>query len=254
MTKKKTIDMLILIFAYLFCSSIPWNLFISGELAYWLIPAFQLVMQLIYIVFWVFFIKKSSLDLVKIKANIKNLLLLSPVVFVFASNFLYAAFVPEDFSPHLDWTFALKIVLSFAVVVNEEVLFRYLLIGNLDLVKKPIWKIFVGAAIFGLCHISSFLSTFNPADLVVVLYTFGFGLILCFLYVYACAPCTCICLHLLFNIVDGVVFDGLFYVSNYLTFILVNVLIGLVYALYIAIIYFVRLRKTTVYNVRGEAL
>lgn len=254
MTKRKLIDMLILILAYLFCSSFPWSLFIEGDLAYWLIPSFQIIMQAIFLFFWIFFIRKSSLQSVKIKANIKNLLLLSPVLVIFASNFLYGAFVPGDFAPHLDWTFALKVVLNFGIVVNEEMIFRYMLIGNMDLIKKPIWKIVIGAAIFGLCHISQFLSTFNPADLIVILYTFGLGLVLCFLYVYCGAPCTCICLHLLFNLVNGIIFEGLFNVSQYLTLILVSCGVGLFYAIYIAIIYFVRLRKCEVYNVRGELL
>lgn len=254
MTKRKLIDMLILIFAYLFCSSFPWSLFIQDDLAYWLVPSFQIIMQIVFLIFWIFFLKKSTLVLVKIKANIKNLLFLSPVLLVFASNYLYAAFVPGDFAPNFDWTFGLKIMLTFGIVVNEEMLFRYVLIGNLDLIKKPIWKIVIGAAVFGLCHISQFLSTFNPADLITILYTFGLGLVLCFLYVYCGAPCTCILLHLLFNVVNGVVFDSLFNVSQYLTFILVNCGISAVYAIYIAIIYFVRLRKWEVYNVRGEIL
>lgn len=257
MTKRKLIDMLILIFAYLFCSAFPWSLFINDELGVWLVPAFQLIMQSIFLIFWVFFIKKSSLKLAKAKTNLKNYLFMIPLFFVFASNFLYAAFVPGDFvgtPANIDWSFALKIVLAFAIVANEEVVFRYLLLGNLDLVKKPIWKIVIGAAVFGLCHISQFLSTFNPADLIAVAYTFGFGLALGFIYVYGGAPCSCICLHLLFNIVNGLVFDCLFVVSDYLTFVLVNCGVALVYTIYLAIVYFVRLRKVEVYNVQGELL
>lgn len=254
MNKKKTIDLLIMIFGYLLCASFPFGLFIKGEIASWLIPVLEIGMQVVYIIFWILFLPKSSLKLCKIKTNLKNYLLILPVVLVFGSNLIYGAIHPEDCVNKIEFSFMLKILLTAIVVTNEEFLFRYILCGNLDKIEKPIWKIILSAGIFGICHIGPFLNTFNPADLLPVAYTFGLGLALGTLYVYGGAPCTCICLHLLFNIVNGVIFESLFVVSDYLTYILVNCGIALFFAIYLLIIYFVRLRNVFVYNVRDERI
>ena len=213
MSKNKLIDFLILFFAYLICSSFPFGLFIPGDGAKWLIPLCQFGMQVIFTVFWIFFTGKSSLKQVKIKANMKNYLLFLPIFFIPFSNYLYAAFVPEAYNNTFDWTFAIKVFLTFIVVCNEEFLFRFILLGNMDKINKPIWKIMISAGLFAICHIGTFLTTFNPIDLLPLAYTFGIGIILGMLYMYAGAPCTCICFHLLFNLMDGVIFGFLFNAS-----------------------------------------
>ena len=254
MSKKKLIDLLILIFGYLVCASFPFGLFIKGEIAAWLIPTLQFALQLIYLVFWIFFLKKSALSTLKIRTNLKNYLLIVPSVVIFASNFIYAGIHPEDMVGKIDLYFAIKIFLTAAVVTNEEIIFRYVLIGNLDYIKKPIWKILISSGVFAICHIGAFLSSFNPADLLVIAYTFGLGLILGTLYVYGGAPCTCICLHLLFNLVNGVIFEALFVINDYTTYILTNLGVAGIIGIYLIIIYFVRLRKCDVYNIRGEVI
>ncbi len=252
--QRKLIDLCIVLFAYLFLSSIPFGLFIKGEYAEWLIPVLQIMMQIIFLAFWVFFIPKSNLKVVKIRTNLKNYIAIIPVFLVCGSNFLYGAFKPQDFHSTFTWIFAIQVVLTFITVANEEYLFRLVLIGNLDPIKKPIWKIIVAAGIFAICHIGAFLNTFNPVDLINVAYTFGIGLVLGLLYVYGGAPCTCICLHLLFNLVNGLVFRYSFVVSYFATYILVNCILALVFGIYLLIVYLVRFRKCKVYNVRGEEI
>ena len=252
--QRKLIDLGIILFAYLFFASIPFGLFIKGEYAEWLIPILQIMMQILFLAFWIFFVPRSSLKVVKIRTNLKNYVVMIPAFLICGSNFLYAAFRPGDYQPHFSWIFAIQVVLTFITVANEEYLFRLVLIGNLDPIKKPIWKIVVAAAIFGICHIGAFLNSFNPVDLINVAYTFGLGLILGLIYVYGGAPCTCICLHLLFNIVNGLVFGYAFVVSDFTTYILVNTGLALFFGIYLLIIYLVRFRKCVVYNVRGDEI
>lgn len=252
--QRKLIDLCIIIFAYLFCASFPFGLFIKGENAEWVIPLLQIMMQIIFLAFWVFFIPRSNLKVIKIRTNLKNYCAIIPSFLVCGSNFIYAAFKPADFHPHFSWIFAIQVILTFLTVANEEYLFRLVLIGNLDPIKKPIAKIFVASGIFGLCHIGGFLSTFNPVELINVAYTFGIGLVLGLIYVYGGAPCTCICLHLLFNIVNGLVFSSAFIVSDFTTYILVNLIVACVFGIYLLTIYLLRLRKCIVYNVQGDQI
>ena len=252
--KRKLIDIGIILFAYLFCASIPFGLFIKGDNAEVIILLLQIIMQIIFLAFWIFFIPRSTLKVVKIRTNLKNYVLMIPVFLVCGSNFIYAAFRSGDFQPHFSWLFSIQVVLTFITVANEEYLFRLVLIGNLDPIKKPLLKIIVAAAVFAICHIGSFLNSFNPIDLINVAYTFGIGLVLGLIYVYGGAPCTCICLHLLFNLVNGLVFSYAFVVSDFTTYILVNCGLALVFGIYLLIIYLVRFRKCIVYNVRGDEL
>lgn len=255
MSKKKLIDFLILFFAYLVCSSFPFGLFIHGDAVNWLIPLCQFGMQVIFTVFWIFFTGKSSLKQCKVKANMHNYLLFLPIFVIPFSNFLFAAFVPESYNNTFDWTFAIKVFLTFIVVCNEEFLFRFILLGNMDKISKPIYKIVISAGLFAICHIGTFLTTFNPGDLLPVLYTFGLGLVLGLLYMYAGAPCTCICFHLLFNLLNGVIFGSLFNPAvNYNAYILVNVFVAFVFTIYFGVCYFAKLRKSTVTNIEGEIL
>mgnify|MGYP003318586448 CR=1 FL=1 len=64
--KKKLIDLLIVICAYLICASFPFALFIKEV---WLIKTLQIAMQVIFCVFWWFFTSKSNLTRCKIKTN-----------------------------------------------------------------------------------------------------------------------------------------------------------------------------------------
>jgi len=255
MSKKRLIDMMILVFAYLIAASFPFGLFIKGDIAVWLVPVLQLVMQLGFLLFWIFFIPKTSLNCCKIKVNLKNYCCLIPVFLLVGSNFIFAAIVPESFENTFHWSIGIKFVLNFVIVTNEEFIFRYIMLGNFDKIKHPLAKIAISSAVFALCHIGAFLNSFNPIDLLVVAYTFGIGAVLGIFYFYAGAPCTCIVYHLMFNIINGLVFESCFNPSNeYLTFIIVNLAVSAAYAIYLTIIYFVRLRKCEVYNVRGELL
>lgn len=249
MSKKKLIDMAIAIFAYLIAASFPFNLFIKGEIATWLVPSLQITAQVIFLIFWIVFIPKSELKIKDNHANLKNILLFLPVLLIIPSNYLYVALCPNSYSNSFDYTFALQFVLLFLVVSNEEYIFRIVMLSNLDKVKNNLMKVLISSSVFAICHIGSFLSTFNPADLLVVVYTFGLGMVLGLIYVYGGTAWPCVLIHLFFNLFNGLIFQTLFDSSiSILTFILVNIGVALVVSIYLIIIYFVRLRKCVIYN------
>ena len=102
---------------------------------------------------------------------------------------------------------------------------------------KKIVRILISAAIFGVCHITRFLSTFNPADLIVVVYAFGLGMVLGLIYCYTNSFIACIVLHLLFNLVNDFLFVSLFGVSNVLWYYLINVILAVIIGVYLLLVY-----------------
>ena len=178
----------------------------------------------------------------KAPTDYKVLLLFIPVVIVAISNFIYAWCLKETVHPLFNWSNPLQILFIALLVTVEELIFRYLLLGNITK-GKPIIRIIIAAGIFALCHLTHFFSTFNPADLVVVAYSFGLGLVLGLIYYYSHNLIVCVGLHFLFNFCNDFLFVRLYSVSNLLWYYLINGFVALVIGLYILAVYLLKLRK-----------
>lgn len=241
MSKSRLIDAIILIVLLIGVATFPVNYLVHGLFWYYFIEALLMLAVLIFILFYE--TRHSEINPPKKRFNLENFLWLLPSVLVAFSNFFYALILKEPVVtsfglysiPH-----AVFIVLN---VIIEEFVFRKHLLGNLNH-PKTIIRIVISAGIFAACHLTVFLSTFNPADLVVVAYSFGLGMILGLVYCYSHSLIACIGLHLMFNLFNDFLFEHLFNVNNLLWYYLINVFVAIIVGVYLLIVYLLKLRKS----------
>lgn len=240
MTKSKLLDTLILILLYIGISCFPFSLFgIKGTLEL----IFQILCQLVIFFLFRLVLKKSPLKFKERTYNRFYMILFIPVFILCFSNY-FNLFSPDH---HLEFSFSidllLAILLSFCVAFNEEYLFRSVIIDNIEASEKPIVKIIISASIFGISHITYFISSFNPVDLLHVVYTFGLGIVLGLMYVYGQCLWYCVLFHFAFNVINGNLVEKFMIGPRNFMYYLVNGLVGLVIGIYLFVIYFLIFRK-----------
>lgn len=242
MTKSKLLDTLILILIDIGISCLPFTLFgIENTLLY----IFQILGQ--FVIFFLFrlVLKKSPLKFKERTYNRRNMFFFIPVFVLCFSNFFNllnpANYIKFSFSIDL----VLLIVLSFCVAFNEEYLFRSVIIDNLDSSEKPIVKVIISASIFAACHLTVFFSSFNPIDLIQVVYTFDLGIVLGLMYVYGECLWYCVLFHFAYNAINSnLAGEWIKYERMDFLYYLINTLVGLVIAAYLFAIYFLILKKS----------
>lgn len=238
MKKNNLIDFLIIVLVYIALSCIPFGLFIDKESLSWLILTLQIVTQGLLLVFVILFTKfRTKLDYKRDKINIINTLLLIPTLVVCFSNFINLKIAHQPISINMDLDFWLSICLTVFVVINEELIFRLLFINNLEIKNKFLITLLT-AGVFGVCHITHFLSTFNPADLLIIVYTFLLGLLLGFAYLFSKSIYPCIAIHLFFNLLNNILFP---YFVLEKTYILATIAIAVAVSIYVALLFFLKL-------------
>lgn len=241
MSRNRLIDIILVIIFYIGVSTFPIGLMTDNPYIFFGVEIALFIVCLLFI----FIYGRRQPDFFKPlpKINKKNFLLLLPTVIVVLSNMIYAWILRETFYPsYFYFSDVLVVIHIILVAITEEIIFRHLLISNLTSENK-IYKILISAGIFGACHITHFLSTFNPADLIIIVYTFALGLLLGFFYCYGNCLYVCIGVHTLFNICNDFLFVRFYAVNNQLWYYLINAIIALVVGLYLLGIYFIKLRK-----------
>ena len=243
MKKNKLIDFLIIVLVFIALSCIPFNLFIKDEKLSWLILTLQIVVQIAIFVFIILFLKfKSELDYQDGKINIINTLFLIPTLAVCFTNFANLYIATGTSHVVVELNLFLNIVLTIFIVVNEELIFRLIFINNLE-VKNNLLIILLSAGVFGLCHITHFLTSFNTADLLVIVYTFLLGLLLGFAYLFTKSIYPCIVIHFLFNLFNNILFP--YFELDWMYFLITGIFVIAV-ASYVAILYFFRMKARSV--------
>ena len=234
MDRSRVLDSAILIILLIGVATFPTNLLVKDVFWYYTIEALLMLAVLVFILFY----ENRHPEIVPYKRsfNLTNFLWLLPVILIPFSNFFYALFFQETAQPMFALYNIPQVAFISINVVVEEYIFRRHLLGNLTHPKKII-RILISAAIFGLCHITRFLSTFNPLDLIVVVYAFGLGMVLGLIYCYTNSFVACIVLHLLFNLVNDFLFISLFGVSNILWYYLINVIFAVIVGVYLLLVY-----------------
>ncbi|MFA7032343.1 MAG: CPBP family intramembrane glutamic endopeptidase [Bacilli bacterium] len=242
MSKRKIIDYLLIFFLFIFLNTFPLSDLTNNP---WIWFSVYCVMNVAFLIFLYFFVKKRSCLVTYPHGwRKKSLWLLLPLILVSASNFIYLFFVPSDVTSSLNWTFPLYVVLTVFTALKEEAIFRLLLIPNLDKVHHRFWRIILSSAIFGIAHLSNFLITFDATYLIQIVYTFGFGIILGFIYEYGRSYLMCVIFHFVFNTINGTIFETITPITtNFSLYIVINIVVSLVAALYLFIIYWIFLRK-----------
>lgn len=242
MEKRKFLDWLLIVFVFIFLNTFPLRDFIENTWVYFITYS---AMNIAFLVFVYFFSKKRSvLQTYPFKPVKKNVLLFIPLFIVSASNFVYLSFVPSDITGSVNWTFFLYATLTVFTALKEEVIFRLLLIPNLDKVKSRFWRVIISAGIFAILHITNYLITFDPSYFVQIIYTFGLGIILGFIYEYGRSISMCIILHFLFNTINDTIFGFLApQTSDMPVYFIANAVVALVAGLYLLIIYLTIIKK-----------
>lgn len=240
MKKNKIYDLLIVIFIYIGLSCFPVNLFGLPQFVEILI---QILLQIIVFAFLLVFNKKSNNKIQIPKTDPVNTLLMLPVFILCFSNF-FCLIVPDNyfeiaFSAELE----LSIVLSMTIALNEEIIFRSILLENFFKEKHPLLRILLSASIFAACHLTHFFSTFNPEGLVVVAYTFGIGIVLGIIYLYSGSFLMCCLFHFFFNTINNDIASNMLHLSGDASYYLINISVGFVVGLYVLAVYLLKFRK-----------
>ncbi|MCQ2087189.1 MAG: CPBP family intramembrane metalloprotease [Bacilli bacterium] len=208
------------------------------------IKLFHILAQILIFVFTGLVFRKSSLKLETKTHNSKNILYFLPAFLICFSNF-FTLFDPNNsLTFSFDFVLILQIVFSILVAFNEEIIFRALLLGNLYEDKKPLVRIVIAAGIFAACHLTHFISTFDPSELVVVAYSFGIGLVLGMMYLYTGSLTLGFVFHALYNIVNNdLANEWISYNNGFTSFYTINILVALVGIAYLFGIYYYKFRE-----------
>lgn len=235
MKKNNLLDFLIILLLEIAVACFPFSLFIKID---WLVLTLQILLSIGFFIFAIFYVKKrTQLEMKNEKLVIRNTLFLIPTLLVCFSNYFYLLFTKNFNGIDITYIFALEATLTVVQIVNEELVFRLILVSNLETESK-LKKILISAAVFGLCHLTVFLSTFNPVDLLMILYTFALGLLLAFAYVSTKSIYPSIAIHFLFNLINGLVYDKITLKSfDMWQYILINGAVALVVGIYVAILF-----------------
>lgn len=239
----RLVDIVLIIILYVGISTLPINLMTSDMFIHYVI---EIILMVIVLLFIFMFTRrnpyiKPPLD----KPNKKYSLLLLPTIVVAFSNVIYALILKEKAISTFSTIDIPRGIFIVILVVVEEVIFRWYLMGYLS-DKKPLIRILISSGVFALCHLTHFFSSFNPIDLIIVVYTFGLGIVLGFIFEYGKNIYLCIVVHAAFNLINDLIFTNLFSVSSTLWYYLINIFVALFVALYIVIIYFVFIKEKPV--------
>ena len=113
------------------------------------------------------------------------------------------------------------------------------MINNLE-IKNKLLIILISAGAFGICHITHFLTSFNPADLLVIVYTFLLGLLLGFAYLFTKSIYPCVVIHMLFNLLNNILFP--YFVLEWM-YILITTAFVVGVGIYVTLLFIFRLNR-----------
>lgn len=241
MSKNKIYDLIIIILLYIGISSLPFNLI---PISNFFITILRISAQILAFFIIQCFLKKSKL--IKQVDNSKghSLLLFLPLFIVCFSNFFCLLDSSNSFEFSFNGDLILTIFLSILIAFNEEYIFRLLLITNIPDEKGSLYKIIISSLIFSLCHLTHFLSSFNPVDLIDVVYTFGIGIVLGLIFVYGKSFVLAVVYHALYNVINGNFAQSwIRYGANSYSFYYINIIVAAVAITYVLLIYFVKFRE-----------
>ncbi len=238
MSRNNLSDFLLILFLSIALGCLPINLITSNEI---LIVSFQIVLQIGYFLFIFFYTpKKTMLKMKQSRINIKYTLLLIPVLIICFSNLFYGLFCGESFVVEFNTFTLLRIFLTIFIAINEELLYRLILISNLEKGNK-FRKIIVSSLVFSIVHLTIFFSSFNLVDLIVPCYTFFLGIILGATYFLTNSIIPCITIHFLFNLFNSIIFQ--ISIKDFVSYIIISILVGLISFLYLFLVVFFKNKK-----------
>ena len=240
MNRIKLIDISIVTILFLGIITLPINNWIKDVKTYYLTMS---VICLLYLVFLFLYIHiHPYMKANSYRFSLRPLLILLPTFIVVISNYLYAWIINEHTVIYFPNYGYLQLIFIALAVIIEEILFRYLILSFL----RPMGAfkaIIYSSLLFALFHLSHYFSSFNPVDLIKVIYSFGLGVILGALYYYSHSLIPSIVLHLSFNVLNDYLFTGLYNVNHQFWYYFINASLGIIVAIYLILIYIFVLKK-----------
>lgn len=240
MNRTQLLDISILIILYLGVVTLPFEYWVNNNYAYY---GYMIIVLLVYLIFLYIYMRMHEyLYVNKKRTNYQIILFLLPLILVCFSNFIYGFMFESPSGAAFSYIAILEISFLLLSVFIEEMLFRYLLLGHMK-DMHPLKAIIISSLLFSIFHLSKYLSSFDPHDLIIVIYTFGLGMVLGFIYWYSHSILASIIFHILFNLINDYLFTNIYYVHHELAYYLVNIIVGITAAIYLVVIYLIKLRK-----------
>ena len=258
MKNKNILYITIALVLYVLTISFPTYLFVPDDPDMWYIV--EIILRTIYLIFIVLFSIFTKLAKKYTgKTRYWNMLILLPLFFVAFFNIFYLRVtgsssveslwnkLTEIFSTSSDHTHdILKFVSVIITVVEEELLFRFILQKNLSLGHKFV-RIAITAAVFAACHFFTMLYDVagkieNPLQLLEILFVFGIGMILGVLYEYSNIIFYSMSFNMIYSLSASVYPISITTSAGYKLY-LISSLFLLGAAAYICLFYFVILKK-----------
>ena len=152
------------------------------------------------------------------------------------SNWIAFAFSGNVGSFCFEYQDVLRIVDLFLTVFLEETIFRVFPLSGLQEEKTKIRMIFVSSLAFAVCHLAQ-------GSWMQGVYCFGLGLALASLFVYGGGVWFSALLHFLFNFFNNELYTWFGGGVPYRLFYLVNIAVGILFALYYLALLLIRLKR-----------
>lgn len=241
----KILDMFLISLLFIFVVSMPFERLVGDRID--LLYALRISFYAIYTLYLIYFLSKYNLlkDLSR-STNWKNILILLPTLLVCFNNFIFILFYQDYiYVPSFNRVFIYELVLTIFTAVIEEIIFRYIIHNQLN-IKNKLVKIIASAGIFALFHIFNFLTSFDPSELLRIVYAFGLGIVLGFFIEYGKNTFICMGYHFLFNFINTNLFQFIFvgvYQSMYVVYFLVAGSLTIITGIYLILVYLLYFKK-----------
>lgn len=253
MNNKKNIYIVVILFIYLAIISFPTYLLTSDL---YVLYGVELGLRIGYLIFiLIFTILTKMFKTYTGKTRFSNLFLLLPLFFVAFFNVFYLAVITKSSIPNpLDAVFKsngnntleiLKFLSLIVMVVEEEILFRFIIQRNITFGHKIV-RILITSALYALAYFFAMLydmrGIINPIELISIIFVFGIGIILGFLYEYTNNIIVPITFSMIYTICNEMLYKISLSNANYKYYVTVSCFLAGA-ALYLVIFYFFMLRR-----------
>ena len=253
MRNKNVINIIIVLAIYLTIITFPTYLFTSD---FTVLYGIELSLRIGYLIFIVVFtILTKMFKTYTGKTRFTNVFLLLPLFFVAFFNIFYLAVVTKSSIPNpLDAVFKndgnntyeiLKFLSIIVMVVEEEILFRFIIQRNINVGHKIV-RILITSSLYALSFFFALLydnrGIIPPLELFSVLFAYGIGIILGFLYEYTNNLLVPITFSLIHTVCNEMLYKISITNANYKLYLTV-VFFALGAAAYLSIFYFLMLKR-----------
>ena len=253
MGNRNIVNIIISLVIYLVIISFPTYLFTSDLTVLY---GIELGLRVGYLVFIIIFsILTRMFKTYTGKTRFSNVFLLLPLFFVAFFNVFYLAVITKSSIPGpLDAVFnsngnntqdILKFLCILVMVVEEELLFRFVIQRNIRFGHKLV-RILITSALYALAFFFALLydsrGVVDPFDLINIIFIFGIGIILGFLYEYTNNIVVPITFSLIFTVCNEMLYKISIRNANYKLYLTVT-FFALGAALYLVIFYFFMLKR-----------